>query len=51
MKNLSKCQEVMTLQQEIYWIISNIKIIINLLALIYQEKRVQIILNKSIQEN
>ena len=39
MKNVSKCREVMTLQQEIYWIISNIKTIINLLALIYQEKK------------
>ena len=28
-----------TLQQEIYWIISNIKTIINLLALIYQKKK------------
>ena len=32
MKNLSKCQEAMVIQQEIYQIIRIIKIIINLMV-------------------
>ena len=37
-KNLSKCQEMMTLQQEIYWTICIIENIINSLVEIYQDK-------------
>ena len=35
MKNLLKCQEIMIIQQEIYWIICIVIIIKNLLAQIY----------------
>ena len=38
MKNLSKCQELMTVQQEIYQIICIIKNITNPLAQIYQDQ-------------
>ena len=38
MKNLSKCQEMMTIQQEIYWIICIIKHIISSLVLIFDKK-------------
>ena len=52
MKNLLKCQEMMTVQQETYYIICIIKIIIDLLAFIYQDKQIKIFLNKLIlQEN
>ena len=39
MKKLSKCQEMMTIQHQIYQIFYTIKIIVNLLALIYQDKQ------------
>ena len=39
MESLLKCQEIMILQHEIYEIICIIKIIINLLELIYQDKK------------
>ena len=52
MKNLLKCQEMLTIQNEIYSIICIIRNIITLLALIYQDKQIQIFLNKLIlQEN
>ena len=44
MKNLSRCQEMMTIQREVYYIICTIKIIINLLTLIYQDKQIGIFL-------
>ena len=39
MESLLKCQEITILQHEIYEIICIIKIIINLLELIYQDKK------------
>ena len=42
MKNLSKCQEMMTIQQEIYQIFHIIKIIIKLLTQIYQQTNTSI---------
>ena len=42
MKNLLKCQEMMTIQQEVYWIMCIIKIIINFLAFIYQDKQIRV---------
>ena len=50
MKCLSKCQEIMTMQEETYQIICIIKIIINLLALIYQDKNAQSIKISSIPQ-
>ena len=44
MKNLSRCQEMMTIQREVYYIICTIKIIINLLTLIYQDNQIGIFL-------
>ena len=44
MKNLSRCQEMMPIQREVYYIICTIKIIINLLTLIYQDKQIGIFL-------
>ena len=40
MKNLLECQEIMTIQQEIYQIIFIIKNIINSLVQIYQDKQI-----------
>ena len=40
MKNVLKFQEKMTAQQEIYYSFLIIKILINLLALIYQDKQI-----------
>ena len=52
MKNLLKCQEMLTIQHEIYLIICIIRNIITLLALIYQDKQIRVFLNKLIlQEN
>ena len=48
MKNLLKCQEVMTIRMKIYWIFCTIKICINLLAQVYQDKEIQLFLNKLI---
>ena len=48
MKNLSKCQELMIIQQKIYKIFRVIKIIINLLVEIYQDKQIRIFFNKLI---
>ena len=39
MKNLLKRQEIMTIQKEIYHIICVIKIIIDVLAQVYQDKK------------
>ena len=38
MKNLSKCQKIISKQQESYWIILTIKNIMNLLVQTYQDK-------------
>ena len=52
MKNLSKYQEMVTIQLEICYIICIIKIIINSLVQIYQDKQMRIFVNKLIlQEN
>ena len=52
MKNLFKCQKLMTTQQETYTIFHVIKIIINSFVYIYQDKQMQTFLNKLIlQEN
>ena len=48
MKNLSKYQKMVTTQQEIYWIFRIIKVAINLLVQIYQDKQIHVFLNKSI---
>ena len=48
MKNLLKCQEVMTIRMKIYWIFCTIKIFINLLAQVHQDKEIQLFLNKLI---
>ena len=48
MKNLSKCQETMIVQKGNYYIICTIKIIINLLVLIYEDQKTQKFLNKLI---
>ena len=48
MKNLSKCQEIMTIGEEIYWIICIINIITNSLVWIYQDRQIRIFLNKLI---
>ena len=48
MKNLSKCQETMIIQQGNYYIICTIKIIVNLLILIYEDQKTQASLNKLI---
>ena len=48
MKNLSKCQETMTIQKGNYYIICTIKIIINLLVLIYEDQKTQKFLKKLI---
>ena len=47
MKNLSKCQETMIIQKGNY-IICTIKIIINLLVLIYEDQKTQKFLKKLI---
>ena len=47
MKNLSKCQEIIIIQQEIYQIFGIIKIHINLLVYIYQDKQIQAFLKKN----
>ena len=46
MKSLLKCLEMMNVQQEIYWIIYIIRNIINLLALIYQDRQLRLFLDK-----
>ena len=46
MKSLLTCQEMMTILQEIYYVICIIKIIINSLGQTYREKEIQIFLNK-----
>ena len=48
MKNLSKCQETMIVQKGNYYIICTIKIIINLLVLIYEDQKTQKFLKKLI---
>ena len=48
MNNSLKCQEMMSTQQESYQIIRIIKIIIDLLAMINQEKQILVFLNKKI---
>ena len=48
MKTLLQCQETMTIQHETYQINSPIKIIINSLGQIYQDKETQAFLNKLI---
>ena len=41
-KNLSKCQEMMTIEKETYQIICTAKVIIDLLLLIYQNKETKV---------
>ena len=48
MKNFLKCQEAMTILMKIYWIFCTIKIFINVLAQVYQDKEIQLFLNKLI---
>ena len=48
MTNLSKCQEMMTIQQGTYLIICVIKIIMNLLVQICQDKQIRVFLKKLI---
>ena len=48
MENLLKCQEMMIMQQEIYWIVCIIKIFMNLFVEIYQDKKIRIFLKKLI---
>ena len=47
-KNLSKCQETMIIQQETYEGICTIKIIIKSMVLIHQDKEIQVFFNKLI---
>ena len=46
MKNLLICKDTMIIQQETYYIICIIKVIINVLAQIQQDKQMQLLLNK-----
>ena len=46
MKNFLKYQEVMTIQQKIYYNFCIIKNVINTLVKIYQDKKIQIFLKK-----
>ena len=46
MKEFLKCHAMMTLQREMYWIFRIIKIMINLLRLIYQDTQIQVPSNK-----
>ena len=48
MKNLLKCQEIMTMQQETYYIICTIKIIMNAIVFICQDKQIQVFFHKLI---
>ena len=48
MTNLSKCQEMMTIQQGTYLIICIIKIIMNLSVQICQDKQIRVFLKKLI---
>ena len=48
MENLLKCQEMMIMQQGIYWIVCIIKIFVNLFVEIYQDKKIRIFLKKLI---
>ena len=51
-KNVSKFQEIMIIQQEIYYVICFFKNIINSLLLTYQDRQIQVFLDKLIlQEN
>ena len=50
MKNLSKCQEMMTKQQEIYQIICITKNKINPLVQIYQDKQIQPLTKQCVQQ-
>ena len=46
MKNFLICKDTMIIQQETYYIICIIKVIINVLAQIQQDKQMQLLLNK-----
>ena len=46
MKNLSKFDEMMVIQQEIYWIICIIKSIINSLVQTYLDKQIRVFFSK-----
>ena len=48
MKNFLKCQETMTIQQEVYLIFYTIKVNIKSLLLIYHDRQVHAFLNKLI---
>ena len=48
LRNVLKCQKMMAIQQEIYWIIYIIRNIINLLGLICQDNQIRVFLHELI---